>query len=265
MNPIRARYDYDVNEYTQMPWYLGTIPQVSWIYGNLDYSFDKHHKHYQAHDDWVIDRKGRTLGTNQGGGCTPIRKNSKYMTLQPAPMPRGCQREISKYQKCKETNGAPQCHNAKLSIMEVCPNHVLEGLREKKKWYLRAETIDNETYRRAMQVSDYNRGRSVSDLKLKSWSYGMQLRSDSYYQDDRFNPTKFSHPHRNDNVNFPEQEYKDFFGGTVGASAAKEYAKHQLDMSGEESEAIREHHSKRRMRLSDAAKEIDNLNDKPAA
>jgi len=37
-----------------------------------------------------------------------------------------------------------------MNIMEVCPDHVLEGLREKKKWYARAETIDNETYRRAM-------------------------------------------------------------------------------------------------------------------
>jgi hypothetical protein len=68
-----------------------------------------------------------------------------------------------------------------MNIMEVCPDHVLEGLREKKKWYARAEVIDNETYRRAMQVADYNRGRSVSDLKLKSWDYGDSLRSDSLY------------------------------------------------------------------------------------
>ena len=146
--------------------------------------------------------------------------------------------------------------------MEVCPDHVLEALREKKKWYLRAETIDNETYRRAMQVSDYNRGRSISDLKIKDWSYGYTLRSDSHYQDDRFNPTKFSHPHRNDNVNFPEQEYKDIFGGTIGAAKAKEYEKYNMDAFTDQSEAIREHHSKRRMRLSDVAKEVDDLNKK---
>ena len=34
------------------------------------------------------------------------------------------------------------------------------------------EAIDNETYKRAMTVSDYNRGRSVSDLNIKSWEYG---------------------------------------------------------------------------------------------
>lgn len=88
--------------------------------------------------------------------------------------------------------------------MEVCPDHVLEGLREKKKWYLRAEVIDNETYRRAMTVGEYNRSRSVKDLELKSWDYGKSLRSDSLWEDDRYNPTKYSHPHRYDNVNFPE-------------------------------------------------------------
>ena len=149
--------------------------------------------------------------------------------------------------------------------MEVCPDHILEGLREKKKWFARAETIDNETYRRAMQVSEYNRNRSVSALSLKTWEHGDKLRSDSLYQDDRYDPTKFAHPHRFDNVNFPEQEYKDLFGGTVGAAKAKEYEKHRMDVFSEQSDAIREHHSGRRMKLSDVAKQVDSLNeDKPA-
>jgi len=65
--------------------------------------------------------------------------------------------------------------------MEVCPDHVLEGLRERRKWWLRAEAIDNETYKRAMTVSDYNKGRSTRDLDVKDWSFGTakNLRSDS--------------------------------------------------------------------------------------
>jgi hypothetical protein len=108
--------------------------------------------------------------------------------------------------------------------MEVCPDHVLEGLKEKKKWYLRAETIDNETYKRAMVVGDYNKGRSVTDLKLKTWEFGKgkNIRSDSIWQDDRYDPQKFPHPHRYDNVNFPEQEYKDIFGGSIGDGEKKE-------------------------------------------
>ena len=91
-------------------------------------------------------------------------KLSKYMTLQPNYIPKGCYREIRKYQLCAQNKSSEACLNDKLSIMEVCPDHVLEGLREKKKWYLRAEVIDNETYKRAMSVGAYNRGRSVSDL-----------------------------------------------------------------------------------------------------
>ena len=210
------------------------------------------------------DRKNKTLGAKQGGMNQPIMKNSKYMTLIPNFMPRGCYREVRKYQQCAATIGKEfsQCVNQKINIMEVCPDHVLEGLREKKKHMLRAEVIDNETYKRAMSVSDFNRGRSVSDLQLKTWDYGTakNLRSDTIYQDDRYDPTKFSHPHRNDNVNFPEQEYKDFFGGTMGAGEAEERDKHTLDMSGN-SKAIQEFQSQRRIaRLSDVVAEVDSLN-----
>jgi len=108
-------------------------------------------------------------------------KNSKYMTLVPNFIPRGCYKEIRKYQMCAaNANGdASVCVNDKVSIMEVCPEHILEGLREKKKWMLRAEVIDNETYKRAMTVGDYNRNRSVSDLEMKTWEHGKNLRSDS--------------------------------------------------------------------------------------
>lgn len=112
--------------------------------------------------------------------------------------------------------------------MEVCPDHVLEGLREKKKWYLRAEMIDNDTYKRAMSVSDFNANRSVTDLKLKTWDHGKtaNMRSDSLWQDDRYDPREYSHAHRNDNVNFPNMEYTDFFGGNKGEAEAASYEKH---------------------------------------
>ena len=151
-------------------------------------------------------------------------KLSKYMTLVPNFIPRGCYKEIRKYQLCAAGKNPETCFNEKISIMEVCPDHVLEGLREKKKWYLRAEVIDNETYKRAMTVGDYNKGRSVSDLELKTWEYGKagNLRTDTVWEDDRYNPTKYPHPHRYDNQNFPEQEYKDIFGGTLGQAEEKE-------------------------------------------
>ena len=248
-----------------MPFYLGVVPQFWWLYGNLDYNMDKYHKQYQAHDDWLPDRKAKTLGAKQGGFNSPIMKNSKYMSLQHSKIPRGCFREIRKYQACSKATGDKQkCMDQKMSIMEVCPDHILESLREKKKWYLRAQVIDNETYRRAMEVSDFNRGRSVSDLKLKTWEYGMahNLRSDSLLQDDRYVPSKFSHAHRMDNVNFPEQEYSDFFGGTKGTAMAADYEKHRIDVGSDQSEAMKEYLSQKRetTKLKDLAAEVDKLN-----
>lgn len=243
MNPIRQRYDYKPGEYTQMPFYFGHIPQLSWVYGNLDYSFNKNHRHYQAHDDWYPDRKNKTLGTKNGGQAQLNGLQSKYMTLQPNFIPRGCYREIRKYQSCSKNASKDECLNEKISIMEVCPEHVLEGLREKRKWFLRAEAIDNQTYKRAMTVSDFNKGKSVSDLEIKDWSFGMakNLRTESTWQDDRYDPIKYPHPHRYDNVNFPDQEYKDVFGGTLGNAAMAEADKHKIGIFSNQSTAMMEH------------------------
>ena len=108
--------------------------------------------------------------------------------------------------------------------MEVCPEHILASLKEKKKWYLRAQVIDNSTYKRAMTVSPYNKGRGVSDLQLKSWVHGTKemLRTDSYWSDDRYDPTLYRHVMKKDSVNFPDMEYKDVFGGNWGEEAAAE-------------------------------------------
>lgn len=150
--------------------------------------------------------------------------------------------------------------------MEVCPDHILELLREKKKWLLRAEVIDNETYRRAMEVSDFNRGRSVSELKLKTWEDGMahKLRSDSMYQDDRWVPTKYSHAHRRDNVNFKDQEFSDFFGGTIGTAAKEEQDHYMIDRKTDQSPAMAQYIStmKAAQNLRSLAAEVDKLNKK---
>jgi hypothetical protein len=175
-----------------------------------------------------------------GGFCEPTGKLTKYMILIPNFMPRGCVKEIRKWELCAKARGEEACLNEKISIMEVCPDHVLEGMREKKKWSLRAEVIDNETYKRAMRVGEYNRGKSVTDLQLKTWAHGKggNLRSDSLWEDDRYDPSKVSHPHRYDNFNFPEQEYKDVFGGTIGDAARKEQAQHKIGLLSGQSKAM---------------------------
>lgn len=130
--------------------------------------------------------------------------------------------------------------------MEVCPDHILESLREKRKWYLRAQIIDNETYKRAMTVGDYNKGKSVSDLTIRDWTYGSpkNMRSDSTWEDDRYDPTQFAHPHRYDNQNFKDQEYTDVFGGTKGKGDEAEREKYKYDLLTGTSNAEVEHRKK---------------------
>ena len=173
----------------------------------------------------------------------PNMKHSKFMTLTAQTIPRGCYREIRKYQACVTEKGKDGCLNEKISIMEVCPDHVLEGLREKRKWYLRAQAIDNETYKRAMSVSDYNKGRSVSDLDVKDWTAGKpaNLRPDGTWVDDRYDPKKYSHPDRYDDVNFKEMEYKDVFGGTLGNKEREEVDKHTIGFFSGKSTAMFEY------------------------
>ena len=62
-------------------------------------------------------------------------------------------------------------------------------------------------------------------------------------------------------MNFPEQEYKDVFGGTLGTAAAKEADKHKLGLFSGESSAMQDHQAdKRRNSLRAAAKNVDNIN-----
>lgn len=155
--------------------------------------------------------------------------------------------------------------NEKISIMEVCPDHILEGLREKRKWILRAQAIDNETYKRAMKVSDYNKGKSVGDLTIRDWSYGSpkNMRSDSTWEDDRYDPTKFPHPHRYDNVNFKEQEYTDVFGGTKGDGERAELDHYAYKLSSGTSNAeIDQKKKQRKDDLKTMVGEVDALNQK---
>jgi hypothetical protein len=66
-----------------------------------------------------------------------------------------------------------------------------------------------------------------------------------------------------DNVNFPEQEYKDFFGGTEGTAEVAEYEKHRLNLVDGQSTAINQHMAeKRKNKLKDVVGKVNDLNKK---
>ena len=89
------------------------------------------------------------------------------------------------------------------------------------------------------------------------------MRSDSTWEDDRYDPTRFPHPHRYDNVNFKEQEFTDVFGGTKGDGERADLAHYKYDIWSGTSNAEIEHKKKQRKDdLKTMAKEVDELNKK---
>jgi len=62
-------------------------------------------------------------------------------------------------------------------------------------------------------------------------------------------------------VNFPEQEYKDVFGGTIGNAAAAERDEHNIGLTSNTSTAMMDAAAQRRKdMLISAAKQVDDLN-----
>lgn len=86
-------------------------------------------------------------------------------------------------------------------------------MREKKKFFLKATVIDNNTYRSAMKVESYNQGRSLRDIKDKLITQ-RQYRRDGYWSDDRYSPIIYPSPDQNTNIILGDNIiYNDVLGG----------------------------------------------------
>ena len=61
-------------------------------------------------------------------------------------------------------------------------------MKDNQRLKLKLEAQANLKYRRAMEVPDYNQGRTVADIPLKRWSDGERssLRPNSIWADDRY-------------------------------------------------------------------------------
>jgi len=72
--------------------------------------------------------------------------------------------------------------------LEVCPNWALDEMKEKSRQFMKIVGVQDNIYRRAMQVSDYNKSRTVSQISDKTWIDGTRfhLRPDTMYADERY-------------------------------------------------------------------------------
>jgi hypothetical protein len=195
-------------------WY-GKAPQATWVDGSIDYTYNKYNQNTIGHFHLHENRKNKPFKRRDGGDKIPeFAQKPLYPTYAYEYYPKGCGKEVNKYKRCvSDKKDASKCIDQKINIMEICPKWVLEALRERKKVLMRATLIDNETYRRAMKVSEYNKHRSLRDIKADVKGE-RNIRGDGYLSDDRYNPTKYPSPDHNTNVNLGNQIiYNDILGG----------------------------------------------------
>jgi len=74
---------------------------------------------------------------------------------------------------------------------------------------------------------------------------------------------KYPHPHRYDSVNFPKQEYRDIFGGTLGEAATKDAKYHTVGLMSGKSQAMLDLEKEQRSKsLKDVVKDVKDHNEK---
>ena len=105
-------------------------------------------------------------------------------------LPKHCLRTKSLYKKCLIANDDDKklCENEGNDILAICPSFALDSMKEKNKLRLKVEAMSNKKYHSAMDVPEYNKGRTVADVPKRDWSFGERanLRPDSMWADDRY-------------------------------------------------------------------------------
>ena len=109
-------------------------------------------------------------------------------------LPLVCYRKLDKYERCKMFNNEQKCKEEELDFLQTCPNPALQELRKTKLTNQKHRLIQLQDYRRALEVSEYNKGRTVADVDPKKTyidGTAKYLRPDSMWADERYaNVTK---------------------------------------------------------------------------
>lgn len=104
--------------------------------------------------------------------------------------PRHCTRTVDSYRTCLIANDDDKnkCAHEGQDILAICPPWALDKMQENQRLKLKLEALANQKYRKVIEVADYNQGRTVADVPLKSWADGerTKLRPNSIWADDRY-------------------------------------------------------------------------------
>ena len=80
------------------------------------------------------------------------------------------------------------CKEEQDNIISICPNFVLDTMKDNKLLALKLEAMANKKYHNVMSVPSYNKGRTVADVPHRSWEDGNRhnLRGNTLWADDRY-------------------------------------------------------------------------------
>ena len=109
--------------------------------------------------------------------------------LTPVTLPPVCERYLFFYKRCSMINGSNKCSQEEKDFLEICPNFALNKMRDIKLKNKQSQLIQMEEYKRSMEVSSYNQGRSMKDIDMtKRWEDGTasKLRPDTFWCDERY-------------------------------------------------------------------------------
>lgn len=161
-------------------------------YGNSFYWADKYpnyvtfYKWFATHYDPLKDEQfsGKPTHWTQQKFAPP----NLIPAVTSEKLPRPCTKQIMIYNRCEMINGAEKCKKEGQEILEICPNWALDAIKEKHRWINKATAIQNKQYRAAMEVSEYNKGRTPTDVSDKLWKDGtrFKLRPDTMWADERY-------------------------------------------------------------------------------
>lgn len=104
-------------------------------------------------------------------------------------IPLACVRPLQKFYRCKMINGDDKCQDEANAFLQICPNPVLAEMRNEKLMKEKHRQIQLADYRKAIEVSEYNKERTVANVPAnakKSWGLRYNLRPDTMWADERY-------------------------------------------------------------------------------
>lgn len=111
------------------------------------------------------------------------------LQISKEPIPLSCVRPLQKFYRCRMINGEDKCQEEADYFLSICPNTVINELRNQKLRREKHRLIQVADYRKAIQVSDYNKDRSVAEVPLNvNYLKGNRhnLRPDTIWADERY-------------------------------------------------------------------------------